>query len=94
MSFTLSDREGPIWESRGREFKSRRPDQPMDAIQPSRTGIQPTFLPPSITPANCAERESDRSIVEPIVHVHSLVLNGVLASVCWHTRASNDQNGG
>ena len=37
----------------------------MDAIQSSRTGIQPTFLPPWIPPANCAERESNRSIVEP-----------------------------
>ena len=42
------------------------PTKPMDAIQPSWTGIQPTFLPPSIPPANCAERESDRSIVESL----------------------------
>jgi hypothetical protein len=26
-SLTLSDRQGPIWGSRGREFKSRQPDQ-------------------------------------------------------------------
>src|SRR5215207_4184903 len=26
-SFTLSDRKGPIWGSRGREFKSRQPDR-------------------------------------------------------------------
>ena len=26
ISFTLSDRKGPIWGSRGREFKSRQPD--------------------------------------------------------------------
>jgi hypothetical protein len=26
-SFTLDSREGPIWGSRGREFKSRQPDQ-------------------------------------------------------------------
>jgi hypothetical protein len=51
---------------KGSRVKSRQPDQPMDAIQPGWTGIQPTFLPPSIPPANCAERESDRSIVEPL----------------------------
>src|SRR6185503_20923979 len=29
------------WGARGREFKSRQPDKPMDAIRPSWTGIQP-----------------------------------------------------
>ena len=28
------------------------PTKPMDAIRPSRTGIQPTFLPPLITPSD------------------------------------------
>jgi hypothetical protein len=46
------DRPQPaIWGSRGREFKSRQPDQTIHSIRPSRTGIQPTFLPPSMTPS-------------------------------------------
>jgi hypothetical protein len=37
--------------SRGREFKSRQPDQTIHSIRPSRICIQPTFLPPSMTPS-------------------------------------------
>jgi hypothetical protein len=57
-AFTLSHCHAPIWGSRARQFLSRRP-KPIHSIRP-RTCVQPTFLPPSITPANCAERESDR----------------------------------
>jgi hypothetical protein len=32
------------WGSRGREFKSRQPDQTIHSIRPSRTRIQPAFL--------------------------------------------------
>jgi hypothetical protein len=28
------------------------PTKPMDTVRPSRTGIQPIFLPPSITPSD------------------------------------------
>jgi hypothetical protein len=52
-------RAADVWGSRAREFKSRRPEQPIHSIR-HMTCVQPTFLPPSITPANCAERESDR----------------------------------
>jgi hypothetical protein len=65
-SATTSNTDLAAWGSRGRESNLASPTKPMDAIQPGWTGIQPTFLPPSIPPANCAERESDRSIVEPL----------------------------
>jgi hypothetical protein len=42
--FTLDDRRGPIWGSRGREFKSRQPDETNPPIRPSRPCIQPTFF--------------------------------------------------
>jgi hypothetical protein len=49
--FRPIDTSPPIWGSRGREFKSRQPDQTIHFIRPSRTCIQPAFLPPSMTPS-------------------------------------------
>jgi hypothetical protein len=49
-----TNRSPPIWGSRGREFKSRQPDDTLHAIRPSRTCKQQTFLPPSMTPSGGA----------------------------------------
>jgi hypothetical protein len=64
--FALDTRRGPIWGSRGREFKSRQPDQTIHPIRPSRTCIQPAFLPPSIRSNSRSGPETDQRAEEAV----------------------------
>ena len=71
-----------VWGSRGREFKSRQPDQTIHSIRPSRTCIQPTFLPPSMTPSG--GRSNARL-------TRSFVSNGVAALSLWDYVRDDEQ---
>jgi hypothetical protein len=52
MSEDVLGQAADVRGSRGREFKSRQPDQTIHTIRPSRTPINRHFLPPSITPSD------------------------------------------
>jgi hypothetical protein len=64
--FTLDNRIGPIWGSRGREFKSRQPDQVnclASVCSPTDEGSRRAWLRPSRRVTRCESQGSPSSVV-------------------------------